>query len=117
MTQLKWTDKETERLLELKKTLNNSQVAKELARTKDSVRHRLAWLKDKKLFESPIPSPVAIKVVKEDVQQEKNGKPLRKKEPSKHQVSYPPLEWCPTCHSPVSNWIDHRNRMGCVRPA
>jgi hypothetical protein len=32
-------------------------------------------------------------------------------------VSYPPLEWCPTCHSPVSSWSDHTSRIGCKRPA
>jgi hypothetical protein len=32
-------------------------------------------------------------------------------------ISYPPLEWCPTCHAPVSNWDDHRRRIGCQRPA
>jgi uncharacterized OB-fold protein len=32
-------------------------------------------------------------------------------------VSYPPLEWCENCHSPVSNWSDHEARLGCTRPA
>ncbi len=27
------------------------------------------------------------------------------------------VEWCPSCHSPVSNWSEHRERMGCKRPA
>jgi hypothetical protein len=26
------------------------------------------------------------------------------------------IEWCPICHSPVSNWIEHSARMGCRRP-
>src|ERR1700679_2385888 len=44
-------------------------------------------------------------------------KPATLRKASVQHISYPPLEWCPTCHSPVSNWIDHSSRVGCKRPA
>jgi len=69
-----------------------------MGRTKDSVRHRLKWLKDKETPQEEKKSPVAAKSVKKkEAHKEKEIRPTRTKEPH---VSYPPLEWCPTCHSP-----------------
>ena len=99
-----WTEEETGKLVVLSKSLTAAQIGSELGRTKDSVRHRLRWLKDQNRVLAP--------VVKAKEDQE--GKALRKKEYT--HVSYPPLEWCPTCHSPVSNWSDHTSRLGCRRP-
>jgi hypothetical protein len=44
-------------------------------------------------------------------------KPKNVRKASVSHVSYPPLEWCSQCHSPVSNWSDHSARIGCTRPA
>ena len=115
MVQKIWTDEETQQLLELSKTRSHSQVGLEMGRTKDSVRHRLKWLRDKENPQEVKDTPVAVKAVKKkEARQEKVIRTTRTKEPH---VSYPPLEWCPTCHSPVSNWSDHSARIGCKRPA
>lgn len=51
------------------------------------------------------------------------SKPLRKplEEKSRQQLtSYPQVQYCPVCNSPVSDWVAHINRMGwygCKRPA
>jgi len=115
MTQKIWTDEETQQLLELSKTLSHSQVGLQMGRTKDSVRHRLKWLKDKETPQEEKKSPVAAKSVKKkEAHKEKEIRPTRTKEPH---VSYPPLEWCPTCHSPVSNKEDHFRRMPSCKGA
>ena len=116
MEQKHWEDNEIKQMVELEKTMTHAQVAKEMGRTKDSVRHKLKWLK-----EQGIAVPTTIKAVKkEEVRQAKEkvkeAKPLRKKEQTGY-VSYPPLEWCGECHAPVSNWRDHAFRMGCKKPA
>ena len=46
-------------------------------------------------------------------------KPVTVRKASVSHISYPPLEWCMNCSSPVSNWSDHESRMshmGCKRP-
>jgi len=67
--------------------------------------------------EDPVEAPVRLKAYTEP----KNGlrKPLEAKS-RRQPASYPPLEWCPKCHAPVSSWPEHENRMGwngCKRPA
>jgi hypothetical protein len=65
------------------------------------------------------------KKTKEPVSPQWRGNFLPKKDvvvrkaPVQH-ISFPPLEYCMNCHSPVSSWTDHENRMrhmGCKRPA
>lgn len=76
----------------------------------------------------PIPEPKkrvrTKKAVKDPVEHHQPVAPLVEplkpktiREARVSHVSYPPLEWCPTCHSPVSNWGDHTVRLGCKRPA
>jgi hypothetical protein len=114
MIQQIWSESEIERLLELHKDgLGPTAAAKELGRTKDSVHHKLKWLKRQGMVEGIAKVPKTIKAVKQE--EEREIKPLRKKE--SRYVSYPPLEWCGECHSPVSSWADHSRRIGCKRPA
>ena len=120
MTQTIWTESETQKLIELRNNgAGSSSIAEELGRTKDSVRYRMRWLdaqgKEKPLTKEKLLSMRPTRT--ENSPQDNEAKPLRKKE--NYHVSYPPLEWCPTCHSPVSNWTDHASRMshmGCQRP-
>ena len=116
MAQKLWSNEETQQVIELHKTLTLTQIGQEMGRSKDSVRHRLQWLK-----EQAIPkAPVTIRAVKEEeVRQQKEvikePKPLRKKEVTER--VYPQLEYCEVHHCLVSNWEDHRRRLsGCTRP-
>jgi len=105
-----WTKEETDQVIALlAKGLGPTAISKELGRTKDSVRHRMRFIKAKS-----IPVPVAPQEIKKEAKRQE-PKPLRKKEQTGY-VTYPPLEWCGECHAPVSNWVDHGNRMGCKRP-
>jgi hypothetical protein len=65
------------------------------------------------------PKPVKAKVEAKRVVRQPVAplKPTAVRQAQVKHISYPPLEWCPTCHSPVSSWIDHEKRMGCKRPA
>lgn len=111
MAQSKWTDTETERLLELKKTLSLSAIGKEMNRSKDSVRHKLKLLRPHGTSKVPM-------MIKE-VKKEQEAKPLRQKEPVSTR-DYHPVEYCTNCCAPVSNWGEHILRMswfGCRRPA
>ena len=102
-----WTQDETNQLIALRsRGLGPTEIGRELKRTRDSVRHKIKFLKRNK-----ITIPVAVKEVKKEEE-----RPLRKKEQTGY-VTYPLLEWCGQCHSPVSNWVDHHNRMGCKKPA
>ena len=114
--QQKWTEEETKQVVaSLAKGLSPTAIGREINRSRDSVRHRIKWIKS---HESLVPTAIG-EVKKEEERQVKEPKPLRKKEKTGF-VTYPPLEWCPNCHSAVSNWSDHVSRMahmGCKRPA
>lgn len=117
MEQLKWSDSEIEKLIAFRKQgLGPSAIAKELNRTKDSVRHKIRWMKEQQVSSAPVQRPVAIK--KAPVQEPaKEEKPLRKKEPKP--VLHGSVEYCMNCHAAVSNWDQHLERMdrfGCKRP-
>lgn len=67
-----------------------------------------------KHVEKPVAAPVRVKTYVEP----RAG--LRQAAKKVSSVSYPPLEYCMNCHSPVSSWVDHESRMshmGCKRPA
>ena len=119
MSQQIWSDSETEQLIELiKKDIGPTAAGKELGRSADSVRHKMAWLKDK---DSSLVAAKIPPAPKEEVKAPEpvvESKPLRKKE-TKH-ASYPQIEYCPVCHAPVSDWTAHINRLGwygCKMPA
>ena len=125
MQQKIWSHKENETLKSLINAvppIPTTKIAEDMGRSVDSVRHKIKWMrkqdgeipvKVKKVV--PAKKAVAKPVVKKAVNPVARPKALRQENES--YVSYPPLEWCPTCHSPVSNWEDHRRRLGCVRPA
>jgi biotin operon repressor len=118
-----WSHKETEKL---KKYMNDyppissTQIAEEMGRSVDSVRHKIKWMR-KQDEDVPVKKAIPTKktVAKPVVTKAETPTPESKtaRTGKVPHISYPPLEWCPTCHSPVSNWEDHRRRLGCVRPA
>ena len=113
--QQKWTEEETKQVVaSLAKGLSPTAIGREINRSRDSVRHRIKWIKS---HESLVPTAI-VEVKKEEERQTKEPKPLKKKE--KYHVSLPPVEYCLNCHSPVSNWDEHLGRMsvfGCKRSA
>lgn len=109
MSQTIWSESEVEQLVELaKKGLGPVAASKELGRTKDSVRHKMKWLRDQGKVSA---SPVAVKKAS------KEETPVVKKY---KQVVQSQIEYCMNCKSPVSSWDDHLARMsrfGCKRNA
>jgi hypothetical protein len=120
--QKNWSHKETEKL---KKYMNDyppissTQIAEEMERSVDSVRHKIKWMR-KQDGEVPVKKVLSTKktVAKPVVTKAEPPAPEPKTDRTGKvpHISYPPLEWCPTCHSPVSSWDDHSRRMGCKRP-
>jgi len=117
-----WSHKETEAL---KKYMNDyppissTQIAEEMGRSVDSVRHKIKWMR-KQDGDVPVKKVIPTKKTVAKPVVTKAEKPTPEPKTARTgkvpHISYPPLEWCPTCHSPVSNWDDHRRRMGCERP-
>jgi len=104
-------------LRKLAGTISASEIGKRLGRTKDSVKAQLhRWklptyvvvyekkVKPEEVVPTPVEPPKAVPVPLRKV-----DKPaLRQKAPSRE---WPPLEYCPECHAPVSNWTEHHARM------
>lgn len=110
----KWTPEETKKLVKLAGKMSGPQIAKILKRTRDSVKGKIERMglpkfdrSAKPIVIAPVPppeppKPVAVPQLRQPI------KPLRQKAPSRE---YAPLEYCPECHAPVSNWSDHLIRM------
>jgi hypothetical protein len=126
----KWSDREISQLRELAGTIPASEISLKIGRGYDAVSkmiRKLGLPSFAHVFPPPRPAaspkPVgASKKPKNHVSPQWRGNFLPKKDvvvrkASVNHISYPPLEWCPTCHSPVSNWVDHERRLGCKRPA
>ncbi len=122
MVQHIWNHKDTEQLKLLEGTMTLNQIAEQLGRTKDSIRHKIKWLKGQR----PGPEPIKVEQAKpKPIQRfippkEISAEPIKRESRAKGNISYPALEWCENCNSPVSNWSDHIARMrhmGCKRPS
>ena len=122
-----WSDMEITQLKELAGQFSAVHISVQIGRSTEGVRKMIKKLglpsfpnpADRKASPKPQKAPERKDV--EKVTQEPVRRPvaLRKARVGNH-VSYSPLEWCETCHAPVSSWVDHENRMrhmGCKRPA
>ena len=117
-----WTDGELTILKQMAGKYSAPQIAEKLGRGRDGVLKKIKRLGLPVYDQNSAPS--ARGIVK-CVRSAKDARSKRKvsdnapvvRRPAVTHVSYPPLEWCPTCHAPVSNWTDHEYRMGCKRPA
>lgn len=116
MKQESWTPKEIEELKTLRKGRGPTEIGKLLNRSRDSVRHKLRWLKEKGIAEAPggpVSAPEGKWTHPFQAPIATAPKPkVRKGTTSEHGS----LEWCQTCGAPVSNWGEHTMRIGCQRP-
>ena len=117
-----WSDFELNQLKELAGHFPASHISSQIGRSTEGVRKMIKKLGLKSFVTTPPkPRPVAARnpSVRKDTPKPVVApiKPVTVRKASVSHISYPPLEWCPSCHSPVSNWVDHQNRLGCKRPA
>ena len=103
-----------------------SHIASQIGRGKDGVLKKIRELKLPGYVSlPPKPRPVAQRKPVERKEYPQHVarpvvapvKPVTLRKANVTHVSYPPLEWCSQCHSPVSSWSDHTSRIGCKRPA
>lgn len=116
-----WSDMEINQLKELAGHFPAVHIGAQIGRGTHGVRKMILKLGLKSYVTTPPkPRPAAPpKAVRAKVVPKRpvsHLKPTVVREAPIAHVSYPPLEWCPTCHSPVSNWIDHERRTRCKRP-
>jgi hypothetical protein len=117
-----WTAEETEKLKQLAGTMSCFQIGQQLGRSKDAVKNKILIL-DLPRYTASL--PVELKTPKKRVRNRYGATPVapRKKEPMtspyKNQAARPirteapsRIEWCSTCHAPVSDWIGHEERQG-----
>lgn len=117
----KWTEEEVKQLRKLAKTMPTPEIAIIMGRSRDSVKNKMdrAWIPrfiPPKAIETPaeMPEVVIEPVVVASVPEIKEDpKPVLHKPVVR---DYSVIEWCPECHSPVSNWTDHQQRLGHKRP-
>ena len=125
-----WSDAELTQLKELAGHFSSVHISTKIGRSIDGVRKQIKKLGLPNFVSTPpkpkprpfaygkaVEAPVKIKTYTEP--REGLRKPLEAKSRRKPS-SYAELEWCPNCHSAVSNWGDHCSRMahmGCKRPA
>jgi hypothetical protein len=125
-TFIPWTEEELTQLKELAGQFPAPHISAQIGRSAEGVRKQIKKLGLKSFVTTP-PKPKPIASRKPSAvphwARTVEGKPVSPIKPttvrkaSVTNVSYPPLEWCETCHSPVSNWVDHRARMGCKKTA
>ena len=122
MSQKIWSHKETEAL---KKYMNDyppissTQIAEEMGRSVDSVRHKIKWMRKQDgevTVKKAIPAKKTVSKPVVTKAETPSPEPKTARIGKVPHISYPPLEWCPTCHCPVSSWSDHTRRIGCERP-
>ena len=128
-----WSDMELTQLKELAGQFSAVHISAQIGRSVEGVRKQIRKLGLKGFVSMPPkPRPIASRETSAVPGWSKTAtstpvapiKPVALRKPLvvresrvSNNVSYPPLEWCETCHSPVSNWADHRARMGCRRTA
>ena len=123
-----WTDSEVNQLKELAGQFSAVHISAQIGRSTEAVRKKIKKLGLKSFVAMPPkPRPVASRKPSSVPGWARTGesnavapmKPTTLRKASVSHVSYPPLEWCGNCHSPVSSWGDHCSRMshmGCKRP-
>lgn len=107
-----WNTEEIEKLKTLAGTMSSSKIGKLLGRTKDAVKNKIIFLDLPRFaitFEvhqkkAPAPKEPMMALYKNHAAEARRLLP-RLMAPTK-------IEWCPECHSPVSNWAEHEERQG-----
>lgn len=129
LVMIPWTDMEITQLKELAGQFSASYISSQIGRSTEGVRKQIKKLGLKSFVSAPPkPRPAASRKPSSVPEWARTGerepvaptKPTAVRKANVSHVSYPPLEWCDNCHSPVSSWSDHCSRMahmGCTRPA
>jgi len=123
-----WSDMELNQLKELAGQFSAVHISAQIGRSVEGVRKQIKKLGLKSFVSTPPkPRPVASRTPVGGMKPHKPverpvalRKPLVVREARVKHISYPPLEYCMNCCSPVSSWSDHENRMrhmGCKRPS
>jgi len=120
-----WSDFELNQLKELAGQFSAVYISAQIGRSVEGVRKQIKKLGLKSFVSTPPkPHPAASRTPPERREKPKPvdpyHKPLVVREARVKHISYPPLEYCMNCCSPVSSWSDHENRMrhmGCKRPS
>ena len=121
-----WSDFVLNQLKELAGQFSASHISAQIGRSTEGVRKMTKKLGLKSFVSTPPkPRPAARRT---PVERQDTPKPFLsptkpvtlRKASVKNNVSFPPLDYCMNCHSPVSDWHGHEARMshmGCKRPA
>ena len=121
-----WSDMELNQLKELAGHFSAVHISAQIGRSVEGVRKQIKKLGLKGFVSTPPkPRPIASRKPSTVPGWAKTAtstpvapiKPTAVRKASVQHVSYPPLEWCGQCHSPVSNRRDHQNRTGCKMDA
>jgi len=117
---------EINQLKELAGHFSAVHISAQIGRSVEGVRKQIRKLGLKGFVSTPPkPRPVALREPVGGMRPHKPvvspTKPVTLRKASvQNNVSYPPLDYCMNCHSPVSDWQSHESRMshmGCKRPA
>ena len=121
-----WSDFELNQLKELAGQFSAVHISDQIGRSVEGVRKQIKKL-GLKSFQNAPPKPRPAASGK-PVEAKDTPKPVvapmkptvLRKASVKNNISFPPLDYCMNCHSPVSDWQSHESRMshmGCKRPA
>lgn len=125
-----WAPQELATLKKLANKHSFSEIGKQLNRSKSAVRHKIISLGIERPLNPAKPQvskpPKPVLLTPKEPKKSNRGnnwrnnsiikRPAPKKEPkSIHSQNY--VEYCPQCYAPVSNWQEHRIRLGHRRPA
>jgi hypothetical protein len=121
-----WSDFEVNQLKELAGQFSAVYISAQIGRSVEGVRKQIRKL-GLKSFQNTPPKPrpsASRKLVERQDTPKPAVSPIKptvvRKASVKNNISFPPLEYCMNCCSPVSSWSDHESRMshmGCKRPA
>lgn len=127
-----WSDFELNQLKELAGHFPAPYISSQIGRSTEGVR-KMIKKQGLKAYQNtpPKPRPVAARKPVGETKELKTVQPKPKtpvapikpktlrESTVKNSVSFPPLDYCMNCHSPVSDWHGHEARMqhmGCKRP-
>lgn len=107
-----WTDDQVKQLQKLAGKKTCTEIGKIVGRSKHSVKNKILSM-DLPRYSATLKAQQAMAPAREPmIALYKNHNP---KKPVGTSEVHTKLEWCPECRSPVSNWMEHRERMKCQK--
>lgn len=113
MTAALWTKEQVEQLHQLAGTKSYAEIGDIIGKSKDAVKSKLYSVHRVRRASRK----------KKDVEKVEARQPMNDLYKNPHSKKYvardvvSKLEYCKTCHSPVSSWEEHTSRLGCKRNA